>query len=161
MRMWTTTRKTRRGEKEIGRSGAPGFKGLSLILYVAVIASGCGANESILRSRRESPTPVLVEASPNLFEKDLAAMKEADFTWVYVFRRKDGGELDADDKGFVRTNASETNRRVLSDGGKTVIVGSNYWIGDANLKALKDRFDVRDLSLPEQTGPTPTSLKGK
>lgn len=112
-----------------------------------------------MKSRKETPTSIPATAVPDTFERDLAAMREVDFTWIYVFRRKDGRELDADDKSFIRTNAEDTNRRVLSDGGKAVIVGTNYNIGEPNLKALKDRFEFTDLSPALQSSPTPETKK--
>ena len=66
--------------------------------------------------------------------------------------------MDAADKAFIGTNTADANRRVLSDGDKAVIIGTNYIIGETNLKALKDRFELTDLS-PGTGIPTPAANK--
>ena len=152
-----TTTRTRVEPLIARRERAIGYVAFGIVLFICLIALGCVPNESILKSNRETPTTLPAAPIPDSFEKDLAAMNEVDFTWVYVLRRKDGGKMDAADKAFIGTNTSDANRRVLSDGDKAVIVGTNYIIGDANLKALKDRFDFRDLSPNQQSSPTPTT----
>jgi len=137
-----------------------GFVVFTIALFAFCSASGCSPNESILKSKKETPTTLPAAPIPaDSFEKDLAAMNEVDFTWVYVLRRKDGGKMDAADKAFIGTNTSDANRRVLSDGDKAVIVGTNYIISDASLKALKDRFDFKDLSPTQQNSPIPAARK--
>jgi hypothetical protein len=129
----------------------------TLILLVSAFSqSGCGANEGILRSGRESPLP---SAAPMAvpFEKDLAAMKEVNFKWVFVLRRRDGLPMDAEDKAFVRDNAARTNRRVLAEQGRAIILGSNFDLGLESLKALNERFVLADYSpigqdTPESNG---------
>ena len=77
-------------------------------------------------------------------------MRNADFNFIYVFRRKDGGVLDADDKSFItRTTPSEINRRALADEGKALILGSNFRLPDDNLRLFKERFSFGDHSKPE------------
>ena len=157
--MKRTMTRIRKGEGEKRGRGEFGFRGFALILFLATLAAACGANQGVLNSGKESPTRAVAVASPDSFEKELGAMNDVNFTWIYVLRRKDGGELDSGDKAFVRANASDANRRVLSDDGKALIIGTNYNLGDANLKALKDRFDFRDVSAPQQTSPTPEVKK--
>lgn len=74
-------------------------------------------------------------------------MKTAQFLFIYVFRRKDGQPLDADDKRYAaRVIPPEMNRRTISDEGKAIIVGSNFRIPDETLKVLKQRFEFADFS---------------
>jgi len=54
--------------------------------------------------------------------------------------------LNAEDKALIRSGTAEANRRVVSDGGQAVIVGSNYEASVAAIETLKPRFDVTDLS---------------
>ena len=147
---------TRRREIADGTRGEFGFCVLSFALFVSLFGSGCGANENILRSGKESPTPPFVETKADSFEADLANMKAADFIWLYVIRRKDGGILDGEDKAAVRAVTKDANRRIVSDGGKAILIGSNYGVSAAGVQALKERIDLTDLSLFEQTGPTPS-----
>lgn len=113
--------------------------------------SACGPNESILNSNKETPVPSESkgETTVSTFEQDLQTMRTADFDFIYVFRRKDGGPFDPDDRISLRTNTSESNRRKISDQGRAIIVGSNYRIPAENLNALTERFVLEDHSKPE------------
>lgn len=77
-------------------------------------------------------------------------MKTANLKFVFVFRRKDAGKFDGEDKSFLRTNLSTTNRTILADEEKAVIVGTNYELPSSNLETLRTRFNVEDLSAVEQ-----------
>ncbi|HKX84215.1 MAG TPA: hypothetical protein VJL58_08350, partial [Pyrinomonadaceae bacterium] len=87
--------------------------------------------------------------SATTVEEDVEAMRVADFNFIYVFRRKDGAVMDADDKRFVSAiTPPEINRRKLSDSGKAIILGSNFRLPPENLKQLTDRFAFQDHSKP-------------
>ena len=77
-------------------------------------------------------------------------MQTADFNFVYVFRRNDGGELDPDDRAFMSSNIPyEINRKKISDGGRALVIGSNFRLPAENFKALRERFAFEDYSKPE------------
>lgn len=101
------------------------------------------------------PTPAAqanVEDTPSIatVEQDVEAMRVADFNFIYVFRRKDGGVMDADDKRFVNViTPPQINRKKLSDSGKAIILGSNFRMPPDVLKQLTDRFAFEDISKPE------------
>lgn len=83
------------------------------------------------------------------FERDVKSMQTANFKYIYVFRRKDGGVFDAEDKEYLRTNAPpETNRFIATDEEKAFIAGSNFMFPEENLKPLAERFEIEDLSPP-------------
>lgn len=84
------------------------------------------------------------------FQNELEKMKTADLQYVFVFRRKDGGAVDGEDKRFLRTSLPFNNRVVLADDDKAVIVGSNYKFPPENLDALRLRFNVENYSTAEQ-----------
>jgi hypothetical protein len=119
-----------------------------VLSLAALVSFGCGANEGVMRSGRESPTPPAVVANVDPFEREMTEIKEAKFTWLYVVRRRDGGILNSEDKAFVRQNTADANRRVMADGGKAVSIGSNYSITADGAQILKQRFEVTDLSTP-------------
>ena len=131
-----------------------------MILAAAVfvlLASGCGPNQRIIESSNAGNRTAASEAaeapSPaaTTFEQDLEAMRTADFEFVYVFRRKDGGVLDASDKSFIaQTSPAEMNRRRLSDNGKAVIIGSNFRMPPQALETLKEVFAFEDYSRGER-----------
>ncbi|MEO5857398.1 MAG: hypothetical protein ABIR33_00470 [Pyrinomonadaceae bacterium] len=80
-------------------------------------------------------------------EKDIDAMRTADFVFIYVIKRKDGGRLDAEDKKFASAVIpGEMNRRTVADEGKVILLGSNFKIPDDSRKLIEERFAVEDLS---------------
>lgn len=126
-----------------------------IILLACFISFGCGPNQRIMNSAAEKP-PLSTDVStnskpmPSSFESDLESMRTADFNFIHVFRRKDGRELDADDKRFINANTPmEVNRRKLSDGGNALITGSNFRLPPESLKAMSERFSFQDFSKPE------------
>lgn len=122
---------------------------LLALTLVAMLAAGCGANETILKSGRESPPPANAAPSLPTFEKDLDDMSTADFAFIYVLRRKDGGPIDADDRSVIKLHTAEANRRVSSDNGKAVIIGGHAQILPAKMAALYDRFVIENYSKPD------------
>lgn len=123
--------------------------GVKRIIALVVFFScslGCGANETILKSGKESPVAVNSTPVVATLEKDIADMQTADFAFIYVLRRRDGGVLDAEDKSVVRAQTDQVNRRVSSDGGKAVVVGSNFAIAPEKMMALYDRFAIQNYS---------------
>ena len=123
------------------------------ICLSAGLLAACGANESILKSGKETPARVSVESKKSSFDQDLESMRTANFSFIYVLRRKDGQMIDAEDRGVIKIQTVEMNRRVSADDGKAFIIGSNYVIPAEKLATLRDRFAVEDLS----PGPQPPS----
>ena len=123
------------------------------IALLSVAFAACAPNQRIINSNAErapGSAPESHPVAPPTIENDIAAMKTADFNFIYVFRRKDGGELDADDRAFMNNNIPyEINRKKISDGGRALLIGSNYRIPAENFKALKERFLFDDHSKPE------------
>ena len=77
-------------------------------------------------------------------------MQTADFDYIFVFRRKDGGVFDKDDQKYLRNNTPlETNRWRKSDDGKAFIAGSGFSFTPEQMTALRNRFIVEDYSKPE------------
>jgi hypothetical protein len=122
-----------------------------------LLLTACTANQKILESAntsaanaRAANTAPPPEKPVSSTEQDIEAMRNADFDFIFVFRRKDDGEMDADDKKFFNSfTPLETNRRRLSDNGKAVIIGTNYrWTPDL-FKKFTDRFNFEDYSKPE------------
>lgn len=108
--------------------------------------TGCGANEGVLRSGKETVVRAnIVDEKPS-FEKDLEAMRTAGFTFIYGLRRRDGKTIDAEDVRAIKQLTVDTNRRVRSDNDRAVLIGSNYEVSKENLDALRARFSVEDLS---------------
>ena len=133
------------------------FRKFALPLVIAstvYFSVACGANQGVLESGKGTPGPAAT-ARVDTFESDIADVKRAGFTWLFVIRRRDGGILDTADKALVRDATAQANRRVLSDEGKAIIVGSNFKDGITGIEGLKKQFDVADLSPP----PTPDASR--
>jgi hypothetical protein len=101
-------------------------------------------------ARTPEPPPVSSTPAVSSVETELQAMRNADFTFVLVFRRRDGEVLDAEDKSFVNANTPpDVNRRTLSDGGRAVIIGSNFPFLPGMIEKLTGRFLMEDHSKPD------------
>ena len=119
-----------------------------LIFIIALTA--CGANDKILQSGKETPN---TNATPRAaIDDDLTAMRNADFRFVFVLRRKDGGAIDAEDRAVIKANTSEANRRVSSDNDKAFVIGTNTALPPEKLAALYQRFAVENHS-PQPAAP--------
>jgi hypothetical protein len=119
------------------------------LLILALVSFSC-ANQTILNSQPK-PMPIPASEQPkDSFERALRGVQSGDFTYILVFRRKDGGAFDTDDKRFVKANTpSETNQFVLTDDDRAVIAGSNFPFPPENLEVLRERFKTEDYSKPE------------
>src|SRR5437879_4281694 len=101
--------------------------------------SPAAANES--PTAQSSPTPAKTG-----FEADLDYVRKGQYTYVWVFSRKDGKPLDKDDGAFLRTNAPQVVDWVTTDEGRKVIAGTNFDLAKGNLELLKKRFVVEDYT---------------
>jgi hypothetical protein len=93
------------------------------------------------------PAPTQPSSNDPL-EKEIEAMQTADFNFIYVLKRRDGGVLDTDDKSVVRKVTANVNRRTLSDDEKAVIIGSNTQLPANLIDTIKERFAFEDHSKP-------------
>ena len=118
----------------------------AIFLSLGLILTSCGANESILKSGKEATPSANAAVAVSTVEKDIDDMRTADFGFIYVLRRKDGGPIDAADRGVIKAQTFDANRRVSSDSGKAFVVGSNHPLAPERLSALNDRFAVENLS---------------
>jgi len=113
-----------------------------MAIVCGTLFSACGPDDRILKSGKETPAQANVESLRPSFAKDLEEVNIAKFTFVYVLRRKDGQKLDAEDRGIIRLQTVDMNRRVVSDEDKAVIIGSNYQLPASNMLVLLERFAV-------------------
>lgn len=126
------------------------------VLWVQFVVASCGANDEMLKSGRESPNPASVESPKSTIDDEINNMRTADFRFIWVIRRKDGGVFDQNDKAVLRANTVEMNRRVLADDQKAIIIGSNSAPFRENFDALTKMFAVLDVSPEPMPSPLPT-----
>lgn len=116
-----------------------------LIICLALFLFSCKTSENKeLANASPSPTATVKQTT---LQDDLKFIENANFQYVYVFRRKDGEKFDSGDVGYLKDNAHpQTNQWLKSEEGKTVIAGSNFKFDKKMLDSLKKRFTVEDLS---------------
>jgi hypothetical protein len=118
---------------------------VALMALVPLLA-GCHKAEPTT-TESDQPSPSKPQASPLVgFAKDLQYIKNGQYSYVWVFSRKDGKPLDKDDSQYLRTNAPQVVDWVITDEGKKVIAGTNFNLEEGNLSLLKKRFVAEDYS---------------
>ena len=80
------------------------------------------------------------------FEADLEYVRKGQYTYVWVFSRKDGKPLDKNDAAYLRTNAPQVVDWVTTEEGKRVIAGTNFDLAQGNLGLLQKRFTAEDYT---------------
>jgi hypothetical protein len=118
-----------------------------LIIVFGLTAFACHKSEAPPAAVTEPAVSPKPAASPLVgFAKDLQYIKNGQFTYVYVFSRKDGKNLEKADSDFLRTNAPQMVDWAITEEGKKVIGGTNFNLAEGNLELLKKRFVVEDYS---------------
>ena len=124
----------------------------SLALLVALSAEitliSCGGgNTNTVPSNGSVAVPSSPVPSPKTgFEADLDYVRKGQYTYIWVFSRKDGKPLDKNDAAYLRTNAPQVVDWVTTEEGKRVIAGTNFDLAKGNLGLLKKRFNVEDYT---------------
>jgi len=131
-------------------------------LLFVLILQNFGCQSPSLKANSTKPSANVIEDNVPSLEKDLQTMRNADFDFIYVFRRKDGNVLDADDKKYLKANSPVfTNRFVLTEENKAAIAGSSYKFEKENLDNLQKRFVLENFSKPESQPTTVDSNSNK
>jgi len=116
-----------------------------VFLIVVLNAAGCQKTETE-QTNSAQPTSSKPAASPLTgFDADLQFIKNGNYTYIYVFSRKDGKPLQSEDSQFLRTNAPQVVDWAAQNGTKAV-GGTNFNLEEGNMDALKKRFLVENLS---------------
>ena len=143
----------RRGDAEKEQSAVGRFSNgiwfFVFAVFLSMILNFACTPRSFEKPNVAAPPPT-VEDKQASFQNELEKMKTANLQYILVFRRKDGGTIDGEDKKFLRANLPFNNRVVLADEDKAVVVGSNYKFPPENLDALRLRFNVEDYSVVKE-----------
>jgi hypothetical protein len=124
-----------------------------LLVVCASLFSACGETPPAA-TNKASPAPANSPAAgPTVptapltgFEKDLQYIRNGNFTYIWVFSRKDGKPLDRDDAAFLRTNAPQVIDWVTTDEGRKVIAGTNFNLEEGNFGVIQKRFVTENYS---------------
>jgi hypothetical protein len=112
-----------------------------------MLISCSGSNTKTVPSNGSLAVPSSPVPSPKTgFEADLDYVRKGQYTYVWVFSRKDGKPLDKNDAAYLRTNAPQVVDWVTTEEGKRVIAGTNFDLAKGNLGLLKKRFNVEDYT---------------
>jgi hypothetical protein len=122
------------------------FVWLVSCVLAAVALTSCSHTNTSTSTETPSATSSAA-ASPKIgFEADLEYVRKGQYTYVWVFSRKDGKAIDKDDAAYLRTNAPQVVDWVTTDEGRKVIAGTNFDLAQGKLELLKKRFIAEDYS---------------
>lgn len=112
--------------------------------------------------RQQTPAATPAGAGADDSAEKLESVRQQDFQFVYVFRRRDGAPLETEDKKFLRANSPpETNQWIVTADGRAAIAGTNYQFPPASLETLKTRFAFEDNSpLKDEAPPAANTNAG-
>jgi hypothetical protein len=120
---------------------------VALLIAATSLASCSRSSTNSASSNGPAVTPSSPAPSPKTgFEADLEYVRKGQYTYIWVFSRKDGKPLDKNDGAYLRTNAPQVVDWVTTDEGKKVIAGTNFNLEQGNLALLKKRFNVEDYT---------------
>ena len=117
---------------------------------IAVGFSACKRSSTSSAPETAAGTPTTQTAkeptSGTTFEQGLKYVRNSQYTYVWVFSRKDGKPFDKDDGDVLHKNAPHVLDWVGTDGGKRYIAGTNFDLEPEAWKLLRTRFVVEDYS---------------
>jgi len=121
---------------------------ISALLVAGFTLTSCSkGNTNTASSSDSNAAPSSPAPSPKTgFEADLDYVRKGQYTYIWIFSRKDGKPLDKDDAAYLRKNAPQVVDWVTSDQGTKVIAGTNFDLARGNLELLKKRFVVDDYT---------------
>jgi len=120
---------------------------LVAMLVLSISLSSCNRGNSTPSSVNPANSQTSPAPPPKTgFEADLEYVRKGQYTYVWVFSRKDGKALDKDDAAYLRTNAPQVVDWVTTEEGKKVIAGTNFDLAQGNLALLQKRFKVEDYT---------------
>lgn len=121
---------------------------IAVMLVATISLTSCSPGNTTAGSpggssdAQSSPAP-----SPKTgFAADLEYVRKGQYTYIWVFSRKDGKAIDKDDAALLRTNAPQVVDWIMTDEGRKAIAGTNFDLAKGNLDTLKKRFVVEDYT---------------
>jgi len=124
------------------------MKTKSLLLLFALFLTACGrsANQTANETPLPSPLPTSQSTPLSDFEEALRFVRNGQFTYIWVFSRKDGKPFDASDTVILKAKAAQIVDFTMTDDKKKGVAGSNFPFEDQNLVELKKRYVIEDYS---------------
>jgi hypothetical protein len=121
------------------------------LLLIALFFGACGGSAPNT-SNTSSPTPAATAtatpvASPlSDLDEALRFIRNGQYTYVWIFSRKDGKPLQPEDSTFLKTNAPQVVDWAATKDKTKVVAGTNFNLEEGNLEAIKKKYVVEDYS---------------
>ena len=119
-------------------------------LIIVLIFGACGGGPpQTSNTNPATPTATTAVPSPSPltdFEEALRFVRNGQYTYIYVFSRKDGKPLQAEDSDYLKINAPQLVDKAATKDRTKVVGGTNFNLEEGNLELLKKRFVVEDYS---------------
>ena len=110
--------------------------------------AGCSGSTSETSVSNPTPLPSALPTSTPLndFDEALRFVKNGQFTYIWVFTRKDGKAFDPADSVILKTRARQIVDFTMTKDRKRGVAGSNFPFEDADLVELQKRYLIEDYS---------------
>lgn len=120
------------------------------IVAAALLLTCFGAcKRSTPSTTDETPDTTIIRPVPtpaSEFEQKLKFARDAGFTHIWVFTRKDGAVFTREDTQILHTNAPAVVDWVKVGDMKKFIAGSNFPIEPPHMAVLQKRYKIEDYS---------------
>jgi hypothetical protein len=119
-----------------------------LAVGVAALLAGCrrGTSSTAADETPDTSTYKPVPTPATEFAQKLKFARDAHFTHIWVFTRKDGAVFTKEDTEILHTNAPNVVDWLKVGDMKQFIAGSNFPIDPPQMAVLQKRYKIEDLS---------------
>ena len=117
-----------------------------VLLALALLFFGCNRSTPETANSEPLPSPLPTSTPLDDFEEALRFVRNGQFTYIWVFTRKDGKPFDAEDGAMLRTRARQIVDFPMTDDKKKGVAGTNFPFEEADLVELRKRYIIEDYS---------------
>lgn len=129
-------------QRQIQLTGA-----IILTIGLAIFLGACKRGASSTTEDTPDTSSSLPVATPKTeFEQKLKFVRDAHFTYVWVFTRQDGAVFTKEDTEILHTNAPNVVDWLKVGDMKQFIAGSNFPIEPPKMALLQKRYKIEDYS---------------
>src|SRR6185295_9334992 len=95
-----------------------------IVIVLALVFGGCRRSAPETAVNEPVPSPLPASSPLNDFDEALRFVRNGQFTYIWVFARKDGKPFDAEDGTILRTRAKQVVDWAKTDDLKKYVAGS-------------------------------------
>jgi len=115
--------------------------------FLVAVSPGCRQHTPFSEDEKPDTSTYRPEQTPATeFEQKLKIVRDAHFTYVWIFTKLDGRAFTPEDSQVLHTNAPKVVDWVGMDDKKKFIAGSNFPIEPPQMAVLQKRFKIEDYS---------------